>query len=188
MDVTPACHAQSQIRCRLRRFRHQPIVIQGYAAMNKSTRSSTSVLLPRILQKRAADPADRWSYAFLDSQGGEQCRWTADDLAARTRAIAAHIGRVTSPGEPVLLVLQAGPEFLAAFMACLWSGRLATPINPPRRNRLIDRLVAVAGDSMARVALTSQDMMGATQEWRESSAELGELEWIPTDQIGRAHV
>src|SRR3546814_20019660 len=60
--------------------------------MNKSTRSSTSVLLPRILQKRAADPADRWSYAFLDSQGGEQCRWTAGDLAARTRAIAAHIG------------------------------------------------------------------------------------------------
>src|SRR3546814_4526213 len=112
MDVTPACHAQSQIRCRLRRFRHQPIVIQGYAAMNRSTRSSTSVLLPRILQKRAADPADRWSYAFLDSQGGEQCRWTAGDLAARTRAIAAHIGRVTSPGEPVLLVFQAWPEFL----------------------------------------------------------------------------
>src|SRR3546814_3309071 len=118
--------------------------------MNKSTRSNTSGLLPRIRQKRAADPAYRWSDALLDSQGGEQCRWTAGDLAARTRAIAAHIGRVTSPGEPVLLVFQAGPEFLAAFMACLWSGRLATPINPPRRNRLIDRLVAVAGDSMAR--------------------------------------
>src|SRR3546814_14210470 len=63
------------------------------------------------------------------------------------------------------------------------SDLLATPINPPRRNRLIDRLVAVAGDSMARVALTSQDMMGATQEWRESSAELGALEWLPTDQL-----
>src|SRR3546814_15998944 len=36
---------------------------------------------------------------------------------------------------------------------------------------------------MARVALTSQDMMGATQEWRESSAELGALEWIPTDHL-----
>src|SRR3546814_21193078 len=102
--------------------------------MNKSTRSSTSVLLPRILQKRAADPADRWSYAFLDSQGGEQCRWTAGDLAARTRAIAANIGRVTSPGGPVPLAFQAGPDFLAAFIACLVSGRVGHPIKPPRRN------------------------------------------------------
>src|SRR3546814_18091602 len=36
---------------------------------------------------------------------------------------------------------------------------------------------------MGRWALTSQDMMGATQEWRESSAELGALEWIPTDHL-----
>src|SRR3546814_12199893 len=93
-----------------------------------------SVLLPHVLQQRAADPADRWSYVFLDSQGAEQCRWTAAALAARTRAIAAHIERISSPGEPVLLVSQAGPDFLAALMACLSSGRLATPTHPPPRN------------------------------------------------------
>ncbi|MGB6105895.1 MAG: AMP-binding protein, partial [Pusillimonas sp.] len=151
--------------------------------MNKPAQAIESMFLPRILQQRAADPADRWSYVFLDSQGGEQCRWTAGELAARTRAVAARIQRTTEPGEPVLLVFQAGPEFLAAFMACLWSGRLATPINPPRRNRLIERLVAVAGDSGARVALTSQDLMTAASDWRQSSTQLGALDWIAIDGL-----
>src|SRR3546814_229432 len=83
----------------------------------------------------------------------------------------------------LLLVYQAGPEFLAAFMACLSTGRLATPINPPRRNRLIERLVAVAVDSAARVALTSQDLVNATHEWRQSSTDLGALSWIATDSL-----
>nr|WP_255676094.1 non-ribosomal peptide synthetase/type I polyketide synthase [Pusillimonas sp. MFBS29] len=142
-----------------------------------------AILLPHILQQRAADASDRWSYMLLDSQGNEQCRWTAPELAARTRAVAARIARATAPGEPVLLVFQAGPEFLAAFMACLWSGRLATPINPPRRNRLIERLEAVATDSGARVALTSSDLVSASQEWSQSSARLGALEWIATDDL-----
>ncbi|AEC21912.1 AMP-dependent synthetase and ligase [Pusillimonas sp. T7-7] len=151
--------------------------------MNPPAQAMASVLLPHVLQQRAADPADRWSYVFLDSQGAEQCRWTAAALAARTRAIAANIERISSPGEPVLLVYQAGPEFLAAFMACLSTGRLATPINPPRRNRLIERLVAVAVDSAARVALTSQDLVNATHEWRQSSTDLGALSWIATDSL-----
>ncbi|WP_442593803.1 AMP-binding protein [Parapusillimonas sp. JC17] len=140
-------------------------------------------LLPRILAQRAADLADRWSYAFLDSQGSEQCRWSAAELAARARAIASRLIEATEPGEPVLLVFQAGPAFLAAFMACLWSGRLATPINQPRRNRLIERLEAVAVDSSARVALTSGDLMDSIAEWRESSRHLGALDWIATDGI-----
>ncbi len=144
-------------------------------------------MLPRILARRAADPADRWSYVFLDSQGGEQCRWNAAELAARARAVAARLMRVTEPGEPVLLVFQAGPAFLAAFMGCLWSGRLATPINPPRRNRLIERLEAVAVDSSARVALTSADLMDSIAEWRQSSRHLGALDWIPTDGLPEAN-
>ncbi|OWT62090.1 AMP-binding protein [Candidimonas nitroreducens] len=144
---------------------------------------AASVFLPHILEQRAAASGDRWSFTFLDSQGAEQCRWRAPELAARARAIAARLLRDTRPGEPVLLVFQAGPEFLSAFMGCLWSGRLATPINPPRRNRLIERLVAVASDSGARVALTSADQMGSIAEWRQASEQLGALDWVPVDDL-----
>jgi len=139
--------------------------------------------LPQILRRRAQAPDDTWSFTFLDSRGNEQCRWTAPDLAARARAVAARLMRETRPGEPVLLVFQAGAEFFAGFLGCLWSGRLATPINPPRRNRLIERLVAVATDSNARVALTSADLLESIDEWRRSSARLGALDWISTDDL-----
>ncbi len=141
------------------------------------------VFLPQILRQRAEAPDDTWSFVFLDSQGHEQCRQTASDLAAKARAVAAALVRATRPGEPVLLVFQPGAEFFAAFLGCLWSGRLATPINPPRRNRLIERLVAVAADSNARVALTSADLLGSINEWRCSSERLGALDWIPIDEL-----
>lgn len=151
--------------------------------MISSRQQPDAVFLPQILDRRARTPGDRWSHVFLDSQGREQSRWTAPELAARARSVAARLDHETGPGEPVLLVFQPGADFLAAFMGCLWSGRLATPINPPRRNRLIERLVAVAGDSGARVALTSADLSDAVEEWRRGSDALGGLTWIPVDGL-----
>ncbi|MGB3290036.1 MAG: AMP-binding protein, partial [Burkholderiaceae bacterium] len=152
-------------------------------AMPSIAMQETKLLLPQILDSRARSEGDGWWFTFLDSQGQPQCRWNAADLASRARAIAARLMRDTQPGEPVLLVFHAGPDFLAAFMACLWSGRLATPINPPRRNRLIERLVAVATDSGARVALTSEALLSATDEWRGSNARLAALSWVAVDGL-----
>src|SRR5690606_32429365 len=87
------------------------------------TSDSQTLFLPQILERRAEDCRDGWSFTFLDSKGTEQCRWSAQDLVLRARAVAARLNATTRPGEPVLLVFQAGPEFLAAFMGCLWSGR-----------------------------------------------------------------
>ncbi|HWK72026.1 MAG TPA: aminotransferase class III-fold pyridoxal phosphate-dependent enzyme [Burkholderiaceae bacterium] len=151
--------------------------------MNSAAPQDTTLLLPHILDRRARSRGDGWWFTFLDSQGRPQCRWSAPDLASRARAIAARLMRDTQPGEPVLLVFHAGPDFLAAFMACLWSGRLATPINPPRRNRLIERLVAVATDSGARVALTSEGLLSATDEWRGSNSRLAALSWVAVDGL-----
>jgi acyl-CoA synthetase (AMP-forming)/AMP-acid ligase II/acyl carrier protein len=144
------------------------------------------VFLPQILEQRARAPEDRWSLTFLDSRGAEQSRWTAADLAARARAVAARLIQETKPGEPVLLVFQPGPDFLAAFMGCLWSGRLATPTNPPRRNRLVERLVSVATDSGARVALVGAGLSDAAEEWRRSNERLGGLAWTSLDGLAEA--
>jgi len=142
-----------------------------------------AAFLPHILHGRAHDPDDRWSFTFLDSQGAERCQWRAAQLASRARAVAAYLMSATRRGEPVLLVFQPGADFFAAFMGCLWSGRLATPINPPRRNRLIERLAAVAADSAARVALTSADLLESTREWRRESEQLGALDWMAVDAL-----
>lgn len=147
------------------------------------TSDARPVFLPECLKRRAEAGNDAWSLTFLDSKGVPDARWDAGMLHSRTRAIAAELARSVEPGEPVLLVFDPSPTFFAAFLACLWSGRPATPINPPRRNRLTERLDSVASDSGARVALTTDSLAGAVSQWRETSPALAALNWIVVDDL-----
>lgn len=125
----------------------------------------------------AAAPDSRWSITFLDSQGAVAERFGPAELAARAAVVAGFLERESAPGAPVLLVFQPCVDFLVAFLACQWSGRLAVPINPPRRHRLIQRLQAVAADSGAAVALTGGGVGEMAAHWRAEGGVLGALHW-----------
>lgn len=125
----------------------------------------------------AASPDSRWSITFLDSHGAVFERCGAAELAARAARVAGFLERESVPGAPVLLVFQPCVDFLVAFLACQWSGRLAVPINPPRRHRLIQRLQAVAADSGATVALTGGGVAEQSGLWQADSAELAAIRW-----------
>jgi acyl-CoA synthetase (AMP-forming)/AMP-acid ligase II len=140
------------------------------------------------LSALAASPHGAWSITFLDSNGHVAERRTAPELETRVATVAGFLERETAPGEPVLLVFQPCVDFLAAFLACQWAGRLAVPINPPRRHRLIERLQAVAADSGARVALTG-GVVDAVGQWQAESSVLAQIRWqdlalIPDDPAG----
>jgi len=145
--------------------------------MSRQAFPRSDFFLPHRLDHWANTESTTWSLTFLDSRGQVDETWDARKLRAKTCAIAAELRRTTEPGEPVLLVFDPSPTFLAAFMACLWSGRPATPINPPRRNRLVERLQSVAADSGARTALTSSALADAVPQWRQASPALARLEW-----------
>ncbi|MBM3649610.1 MAG: AMP-binding protein [Alphaproteobacteria bacterium] len=125
----------------------------------------------------ASIPGDPWSITFLDSNGDIAERRTAAELQARVATVAGFLERETAPGEPVLLVLQPCIDFLVAFLACQWAGRLAVPINPPRRHRLIERLQGVATDSRARVALTGGGVADTAGLWQAESPVLAAIRW-----------
>ena len=125
----------------------------------------------------AVRPDERWSITFLDSHGAVFERCGAAELAARAARVAGFLERESAPGAPVLLVFQPCVDFLVAFLACQWSGRLAVPINPPRRHRLIQRLQAVAADSGAAVALTGGGVAEQSVLWQADSAELAAMRW-----------
>jgi acyl-CoA synthetase (AMP-forming)/AMP-acid ligase II len=125
----------------------------------------------------------RWSITFLDSRGAVFERCGPAELAARAAAVAGFLERESVPGAPVLLVFQPCIDFLVAFLACQWSGRLAVPINPPRRHRLIQRLQAVAADSGAAVALTGGGVAEQSALWRADSAVLGAIRWQDVGDI-----
>ncbi len=52
-------------------------------------------------------------------------------------------------GERALLLYPAGLEFIAAFFGCLYAGVVAVPAYPPRRNRSLSRIQAIAKDAEA---------------------------------------
>ena len=161
------------------------------------SRNEPAVGLGTIATRLAALAAasdSRWSITFLDSHGAVFERCGAAELAARVAAVAGFLDRQSAPGAPVLLVFQPCVDFLVAFLACQWSGRLAVPINPPRRHRLIQRLQSVAADSGAALALTGGGVAEQSARWQADSAVLRAIRWhdvadIDTDpaQAGLLH-
>ena len=62
-------------------------------------------------------------------------------------------------GERALLLYPAGLDFIAAFFGCLYAGVVAVPAYPPRRNRSLSRIQAIADDAEAKVALTTVQVL-----------------------------
>ena len=58
-------------------------------------------------------------------------------------------------GERALLLYPPGLEFVPASLGCLYAGVIAVPVYPPRRNRSMARIQAIADDAEAHVALTT---------------------------------
>jgi acyl-CoA synthetase (AMP-forming)/AMP-acid ligase II/acyl carrier protein len=141
--------------------------------------------LPAILAGRASAPEDRWSLTFLEGER-EAARIELPQFAAAVASVARHVAAITAPGEPVLLLYPPGIDFLIGFMACLAANRPAVPINPPRRNRLIERIDGILADTGARVALTTAAMLADQAWWREDDVPLARLAWQETDVIAAA--
>ena len=138
--------------------------------------------LAATLARRAEAVDERWSLTFLDGE----CKETQIGpraFAVRVEALAQHVRRISSPGEPVLLVYPPGIDFLIGFMACLAANRPAVPINPPRRNRLRERVDGIITDVGVKIALTTAATLTNQAWWREADLPLARLAWQEADRI-----
>src|SRR5215218_6140366 len=111
-----------------------------------------------LLRSRAESDCVRQAYVFLEEDGTEGDRLGYPELDRRARTIAARLKESVTPGERVLLLFNPGLDFIAAFFGCLYAGAIAVPVYPPRLNRSILRLEAVARDAQAAFALTNDQI------------------------------
>ena len=141
----------------------------------------SNLLLLDILQQRAQQQRDDRAYIFLQDGETESGSFTYGELYKQATAIASHLQ--SYQGERALLLYPSGLEFIAAFFGCLYAGVIAVPVYPPRRNQKLSRLLAIAHDCQAKIALTTTSILPDLEtRWTERS-ELASLNLVATDII-----
>jgi 8-amino-7-oxononanoate synthase len=138
--------------------------------------------LLELLQHRALHQGDDVGFRFVIDGERETAEWTYADLDRKARAIAASLQALDLEGERALLLYPSGLDFVAAFFGCLYAGVTAVPAYPPRRNRNMARIDAIANDAQAKIALTTVDVLERVQTMIGDTPALQQLRWRATDQ------
>ncbi|WP_211230608.1 condensation domain-containing protein [Inquilinus limosus] len=114
--------------------------------------------LVELLRRRAAVDDGGPALRFLTD--GETVGATLDyrALDLRARAIAAHLQAVAVPGDRALILLDSGPDYVAAFFGSLYAGVIAVPAYPSEgmSRHHVERLKGMMADADARHLLTDR--------------------------------
>ena len=139
-----------------------------------------------LLRQRAAyRPHDR-AFTFLVDGENEELNNTYAELDQKARTIGAWLMDRGMYGKRVLLLYPSGLDFIAAFMGCLYGGAIAVPAYPPRKNRSVERIEAIAADANASVALTTRDVLDRFDTIKASAPSLEHLVWQVNEELDQS--
>src|SRR5215216_1739618 len=130
--------------------------------------------LVQLLRRRALDQPNQIGYSFLlEGEETEEVSLSYGELDAAARSIAARILSYARAGDRVLLLYPPGLEYLAAFFGCLYAGVIAVPAYPPRHNRTLARLQALA----------TATILARMSELCVTDLCLQSMRWLATDDV-----
>jgi 8-amino-7-oxononanoate synthase/acyl carrier protein len=138
--------------------------------------------LVELLLHRAQHQAGDIGFRYLTDGEKNVVEWTYADVDRKARAIAASLQAMDMEGERALLLYPSGLDFVAAFFGCLYAGVTAVPAYPPRRNRNMARIDAIANDAEAKIALTTFEVLERVQTMIADTPALQRIRWRATDQ------
>ncbi|GAB4282675.1 MAG: fatty acyl-AMP ligase [Oscillatoriaceae cyanobacterium] len=136
-----------------------------------------------ILRYRSGATPEAIAYNFLVDGETETVSFTYQQLEAAATGIAQTLSTVCQPGDRVLLLYPPGLDYIAAFFGCLMAGMVAVPAYPPRPNRSLSRILVMAADCDAKVALTNQTVLAGVRRQLAATPELEHLQWLATDGL-----
>jgi myxalamid-type polyketide synthase MxaB len=151
--------------------------------MTKPSPLPLGVSLVDCLRARAATQPERQAYLFLHDGEREECALSYAQLDLRARAIAARLQADGASGRPALLLYPPGPDYLAAFLGCLYAGVIAVPVHLPRPHKPLTRLQAIFADCAARFALTTSRHCLEFAPRLAQTAGLDSLRWLATTDL-----
>ncbi len=133
-----------------------------------------------LIRHRVRHQPDDAAFTYLVDGEEEQVDLTYRELDRRARGIGAWLESLNLAGERALLLYPPGLEFIEAFFGCLYAGVVAVPVYPPRRNRSLARIQAVADDANAKVALTTDLVLKRVESLIDETPHLKDLTWLAT--------
>ncbi|MBN2217819.1 MAG: aminotransferase class I/II-fold pyridoxal phosphate-dependent enzyme [Pirellulales bacterium] len=144
--------------------------------------SSRATLVDLVRYRAQRQPQDT-AFIYLVDGEDEQVSLSYRELDRQARAIAARLEAQGLTGQRALLLYPAGLEFICAFFGCLYAGVVAVPVYPPRRNRSLDRIQAVADDCEAKVALSTDLVLQRVEPLVDETPHLKQLDWLATCNV-----
>jgi acyl-CoA synthetase (AMP-forming)/AMP-acid ligase II len=136
-----------------------------------------------LLRERAAGRHAEKGFAFLRDGEHDIERMSYAELDRRARALAGPLRERAAAGERVLLVFEAGLDYIAALFGCLYAGAIAVPLYPPdplRPVQGLEHLARVAAVATARFAMTSADLWPRLTALARDLPALAGLQWLDT--------
>jgi AMP-binding enzyme len=139
--------------------------------------------LVELVRHRATYQPDDIAFTYLADGENEQIHLTNSQLDREARAIGAWLESLGLVGGRALLLYPPGLEFISAFFGCLYAGVVAVPVYPPRRNRSLERIQAIADDAQVGVALTTDVVLRRVEPLIDATPHLKALKWLATCHV-----
>ncbi|MCF6171642.1 MAG: AMP-binding protein [Bacteroidales bacterium] len=141
-----------------------------------------STYIEVIRNRVKADP-EHVVFRFLNDGITESESLTYRQLETRSKALGAAMQKLSGKGERVLLLFPPGLAYVASLFACFYSGMIAVPAYPPRRNRSLQRIHTIVEDSGVTVSLISRQVYNDIERNFAEDQLLKNIHWIVYDDV-----
>ena len=124
------------------------------------------------------------AYSFL--RDGELVEDALDyaGLDRRARSLGALLQQRCSRGSRALLLFPSGIDFVVAFVACLYAGVIAVPVNNPKPKQLHwQRLATIVEDAGVEIVLTTAENLVKSGDWLDHMEAFAELPKVAVDAL-----
>ena len=133
-----------------------------------------------VLRQHAQQQPQAIAYQFLSPEKPSQTL-TYQALDQYARAIAVALQQQVASRQRVLLLFEAGLDYVAAFMGSLYGNAVAITAYPPKNNRHAKRLRAIIDNADAQLILTTKTVLARTRF--NENPELANMAVLIVDEI-----
>ncbi|WP_275272943.1 non-ribosomal peptide synthetase [Pantoea ananatis] len=155
--------------------------------INDPVKFSNLIELLQFRAGRSSGHSNKTAFTYLNDGENISGSLTYEELDRQARNIAAHLQKITNPGDRVLLVYPPSLDYIVSFLGCVYAGVIAVPAVPPTNIRTRPRLLSIVNDASPCIAIGTTLTVDRMKSLQVNSDDvLSKLHWLSTDNLGNS--